>query len=104
MVLLQTNPLIAPCMLVIAVLSNPKYLAISTNEATLKIENYFVDGDTRTITLKNPKSSITTSEIQNLEAYISANSLLIGDRYAGTFGKIGTVTRVTEQRTEIDLS
>jgi len=75
-----------------------------TTTKSLKIEAVFVDGDTRNITLKNPKQNITTSEIQNLETYILANSLLIGDRYHGTFGKIGSVTRITEQRTEIDLS
>lgn len=75
-----------------------------TNTESLKIENLFVDGDTRTITLKNPKSEITTSDIQDLETFMQANSVIIGDRYAGTFGRIESVTRVTEQRTEIDLS
>lgn len=77
---------------------------IQTNTQSLKIEGLFVDGDTRTITLKNPKSSITTSEIKSLETFMQANNVIIGDRYAGTFGRIESVTRVTEQRTEIDLS
>ena len=44
----------------------------TTTTNSLKIEAVFVDGDTRNITLKNPKQNISTSEIQTLEAYISA--------------------------------
>lgn len=77
---------------------------VQTNTQTLKIEGLFVDGDTRTITLKNPKSTITTSEILTLQTFMQANNVIIGDRYAGTFGRIESVTRVNEQRTAIDLS
>lgn len=74
------------------------------NTETLKIDGLFVDGDTRVITLKNPKPNITTSEITQLQNFMQANNVIIGDRYAGTFGRIESVTRVTEQRTSIDLS
>lgn len=77
---------------------------IRTNTESLKIEALFVDGDTRTITLKNPKSSITTSEILSLQTFMQVNNVIIGDRYEGTFGRIEAVTKVTEQRTSIDLS
>lgn len=77
---------------------------IRTDTESLKIEGLFVDGDTRIITLKNPKSSITTSEILALQTFMQANNVIIGDRYEGTFGRIESVTRVTEQRTVIDLS
>ncbi len=77
---------------------------VQTNTQTLKIEGLFVDGDTRTITLKNPKSNITTSEILALQTFMQANNVIIGDRYSGTFGRIESVTRVNEQRTTIDLS
>lgn len=75
-----------------------------TNTETLKIEGLFVDGDTRTITLKNPKTTITSSEILELQNFMQANNIIIGDRYSGTFGRIESVTRVTEQRTVLDLS
>lgn len=76
----------------------------TTTTESLKIENLFVDGDTRTITLKNPKSNITTSEIMNLQNFMQANNVIIGDSHAGTFGRIESVKRVTETRTAIDLS
>lgn len=77
---------------------------VRTNTESLKIEALFVDGDTRTITLKNPKSQIETSDIIALQTFMQANNVIIGDRYEGTFGRIDAVTRVTEQRTIIDLS
>lgn len=76
---------------------------ISATTETLKIENLFVDGDTRTITLKNPRAGITTQDIRDLEAFMQANSIIIGDKYSGTFGKIGTVKRVTETKTYLDF-
>lgn len=77
---------------------------VQQNTTTLKVESLFVDGDTRTISLKNPKSNITTSEILNLQTFMQANNVIIGDSYGGTFGRIQSVTKVTEQRTTLDLS
>ena len=77
---------------------------VSATSETLKIENYFVDGDTRTITLKNPKQSITTSDIEELQNYMRANNIIVGDKMAGTFGKISQVTRVSETKTYLDFT
>lgn len=77
---------------------------VITDSTTLKVDNLFVDGDTRVITLKNPKQNISTSEITALQNFMQANNVIVGDRYSGTFGRIESVTRVTERRTSIDLS
>ncbi len=77
---------------------------VSSTAETLKIENYFVDGDTRTITLKNPKQSITTSDIEELQTYMRTNNIIVGDKMAGTFGKISAVTRVSETKTYLDFT
>lgn len=77
---------------------------ITATSETLKIENLFVDGDTRTITLKNPRTGITSQDIRDLESFMQANSIIIGDKYSGTFGKIGSVTKVTENKTYLDLN
>ena len=77
---------------------------VSATSESLSIENYFVDGDTRTITLKNPKQSITTSDIEELQAYMRANNIIVGDKMAGTFGKISQVTRVSETKTYLDFT
>lgn len=77
---------------------------ITTHESVLKIENLFVDGDTRTFTVKNPKASIATSEIVSLNAFMQTNNLLIGDKWGGNFGRIVNVTKTTTTRKALDLS
>lgn len=78
----------------------------TTNE--LKIENLFVDGDTRTITLKNPKATISTSEITAIETFIKNGtgeaSILIGDKYGSDFNRIQEVRRIQKTTTEYDIS
>ena len=78
----------------------------TTNE--LKIDNLFVDGDTRLITLKNPKATIETSEITALETLIKNGtgeaSLLIGDKYGSDFRRIQEVTRISKITHEYDIS
>lgn len=68
---------------------------ITTSE-DLRIETYFVDGDTRTFTLKNPKAQIAESDIASINSMIQTNNLLIGDKTGATFGKITSATRVTK--------
>lgn len=74
------------------------------DELTLRIDNVFVDGDTRSITLKNPKDTIPTSQITELNAFMQTNNVLIGDKTQATFGKIKTVTKVEKYTTILDLS
>lgn len=79
-----------------------------TTSHELKIENLFVDGDTRTITLKNPKATINSSEITALETLIlngdGKQSILIGDKYGSDFRRIQEVRRVTKTTREYDIS
>lgn len=79
------------------------------NEYNLKIECLFTDGDTRTITLKNPKSEITQEEIEELNALILNetggvnNSILIGDKTSADFRRINKVIKVTTITNTLDL-
>lgn len=69
-----------------------------TTTTELKLDTYFVDGDTRSITIKNPKDDIQASEISALNTLIQTDNLLIGDKSGATFGKItkaSVVTKVT---------
>lgn len=66
---------------------------IIKSESVLNIECVFLDGDTRTITLKNPRD-ISSSDIENLETFMQENNILIGDRDLSDFRRIGkAVTR-----------
>lgn len=75
-------------------------MATTTTEKTIKFDCGFVDGDTRTITMKNPRSDITTAEITELNAFIRANNLLLGDQTGAIFAgfhkvRVGTTTTRT---------
>lgn len=70
----------------------------------LIIENYFVDGDTRTQTLKNPKLNIASSEIQSLQSYCQINQPIIGDKTGAAFGRINRATVKTTNKITLDLT
>lgn len=76
--------------------------ATTTNE--LKIEVLFVDADTRTFNLKNPKSTVSQSDIANLNTYMQDTGILIGDKYGGAFGKITSAKRIAKQTVNLDLT
>lgn len=77
---------------------------IVKTEKTLRIDTVFVDGDTRAITLKNPKATIQSSEIAELNAFMQANNILIGDKAQGTFGRIKAATTIDKQTIQLDIT
>lgn len=77
---------------------------ITATSSTLSIENVFVDGDTRTFTVKNPKQNITAEEIESLSDYIQENNLLISDKWGGNYGRIVKVTRTNTTSHYLDLT
>lgn len=77
---------------------------VTATSRTLKLDTYYVDGDTRTITLKNPRGGISSTEIQELETFMRTNNIIQGDKMQGTFGKISEAKVVTETKTYIDFT
>lgn len=73
-------------------------------ETTLRIENLFVDGDTRTITLKNPRSNLTSNDIASLNSFMQANNIIIGDKAGATFGRIQNASTVQKNTILLDIS
>lgn len=73
----------------------------------LLIDNLFIDGDTRRITLKNPKEEITTQAITTLETLIlngGTSTLLIGDKAGSSFRRIDKVTKRSTTTATLDLT
>ena len=68
----------------------------------LKLVAGFVDGDERTISYPNPKSSITSAQIEALNA--SASSVLIGDKYGAPFNMFLDAEIVAKTTTKLDLT
>ena len=46
----------------------------------LVIECLFRDGDTRTITLRNPRNNVSSTDIENLEEFMQTEKIIIGDK------------------------
>lgn len=76
---------------------------ISKTESILNIECVFLDGDTRTITLKNPKRSVSSSDIENLETFMQENNIIIGDRDLSDFRKIKRAVKRNTTTSYLDL-
>ena len=76
---------------------------VVTNTEELKIEYMFVDEDTRIQKIKNPRDDLTSSDIAELNAWLQANNVVIGDKNSATLARIKKATRVTQTRTSLDL-
>ena len=74
----------------------------TTTSYELKLVAGFVDGDERTISYPNPKSTITAAQIEALNA--SASSVLIGDKYGAPFNMFLDAELVSKTTTKLDLS
>jgi len=74
-----------------------------TQGRELKIVAMFVDGDTRTFNMKDPKSNISQSDIAALNTFMQTNNILVGDKYGGRFGKITTASTVDKATVNLDL-
>lgn len=73
-----------------------------TTYETLAIVAEFTDEDTRTITIDNPKASITSAMIQDVQT--KAAGVLIGDKEGAAFSRIKTVDRRVGTTTRINFT
>lgn len=74
----------------------------STTTRELKLVAGFVDGDERTITYPNPKSTITAAQIEALNSL--AADVLIGDKYGAPFNMFLDAEIVDKMTTKLDLT
>lgn len=74
---------------------------IQTTKNTLQLVAEFIDGDTRTITLDNPRSSLTAADIDNLNPVMIAG--LVGDKAGAQFYRWKTAAKVNKVVTELDV-
>jgi len=76
---------------------------IVKSASLLNIECVFLDGDTRTIALKNPISNISSSDIENLETFMQTENIIIGDKDSSDFRKIKRAVKRETTTTYLDL-
>lgn len=78
-----------------------------TTTYELRFDMLFTDTDTRTLTIKNPKASITTEDITELQTLIlngGESTLLVSDKTEASFLKFTSVESVQSTRTVLDIS
>lgn len=75
-----------------------------TSEYKLSVNLGFADGDTRTINLKNPKTSLQASAINDVGSYLETNNVVIGDKTGAASAGILTADRIRETKNKLDLS
>lgn len=75
---------------------------VSKNVLSLEME--FVDGDTRTINLDNPKATVTAEGINSLGAYAAENGLVIGDKEGAAFSRFKSAKTISRMTTYLDLN
>lgn len=71
----------------------------SSREGKLVVE--FYDGDNRTISIDNPKSDLTATQINNVVNYIKENQPIIGDKTGASV--VGASSYKTIEKTERKL-
>ena len=73
----------------------------SANE--LKLEGYFADGDTRTITLSNPKANLTAADIKTVETTTKTTQPIIGDKGGAEFVRFKRARVIEQQKVYLEL-
>lgn len=68
---------------------------------SLQLVAEFIDGDTRTITLDNPRENLTATDIDNLNPVMIAG--LVGDKAGSQFYRWKTAAKVGKVTTELDI-
>ena len=69
----------------------------------LKILSKYVDGDTRTLTLDDPKDNLTAEQINAVGSVVRANNFILGDKGGADFLEFDTARVVEKKITQLDL-
>lgn len=78
-----------------------------TTTRELRFDMLFADTDTRTLAIKNPKTSITTEQIEELQTLIlngGASTLLVSDKTEAAFLKFTSVEKILTTKTVLDIA
>lgn len=75
-----------------------------TSSNTVDIIAGFVDGDTRTFKVPNPRQDIAAGEIEELSGWMSDTSVIVGDRTGASSTGINSATLVETTKTKLDLT
>lgn len=76
----------------------------TTTSYVLIVNTKFADGDTRTLSIENPNTSINLGNaLYTLGAYCQEHNLLIGDQNGAAFSEFSYAKIRTKNETDLDL-
>lgn len=75
---------------------------ISSNVANLLVD--FYDGDNRTLTIDNPRSDLTASDVRAFETTLKTTQPLIGDKTGASVTGVSKCTIVEKVDVKFDLA
>lgn len=70
----------------------------------LSLEMEFADGDTRTLTIDNPKETLGAAAINSLASYAVNNKLIVGDKAGANFTRFKTAKVTHGTTTYLDFN
>ena len=74
------------------------------SSSELKLVYDFYDGDTRTMTLENPKSNLTSASIKAVATLAAATHPIIGDKGGAAVVGISNAKTISKTTTYLDLT
>ena len=77
---------------------------ITKTKGTLQLVAEFTDGDDRTITVDNPKATLTAAAINAVATYAKNNNILIGDKAGADFSRFKSAKKIAQTTKYLDLS
>lgn len=75
-----------------------------TSEQELQIKANFGEDDNRTINVPQARSDIESSEITELETWVKANNVLVGDKEGAAFTDFESAILQMTTRNKLDLT
>ena len=75
-----------------------------TQSNELKLVQRFADGDTRALTLDNPKNDLTAAQINAVGTTLKNCNATIGDKAGAAFVDFTSAKRSTRKITQLDLT
>lgn len=74
-----------------------------TNTSELKLEFGFYDGDSRTLSLDNPRSDVTVAELLAVGTSARTTQAIIGDKASAACVGLQGAKKVAKKVTQLDL-
>lgn len=74
------------------------------SSSELKLDSYYADGDTRMLSIPNPRADVTAADILAVAQSAVTNQPLLGDKGGANFVRFNSAKIVEKTKVDLDLS